>query len=273
MDTLKVFSQPFRSSVEFITRQLYHAPVVEVGEWQAIQNSDMPQSKTLEVEDISFGMEIPSTMEELQDWVHPNLPWAEDHFQERISGLPLNPPPSSEWWPFAQKNNAEFKSNEKFSHTYPERMWPKWVAEHPYSDGLEINHGLRYALGDLDDVIRLLKERPGTRQAYLPIWFPEDTGAVDGQRVPCTLGYHFLVRNGRLKIVYYIRSCDFYRHFRDDVYMAARLAQHVAGMIGVRPSKLVMHISSMHVFEAERGRLESDLGVIRYEESRAVGTP
>jgi thymidylate synthase len=76
-------------------------------------------------------------------------------------------------------------------------------------------------------VIDLLRDRPTTRQAFIPIWFPEDTGAHHGERVPCTLGYHLMARDGRLKIVYYMRSCDFLRHFRDDVYMAGRLCQWV----------------------------------------------
>jgi hypothetical protein len=260
---MKLYPEDFDNIVEAITYQLYHAPVVEVGEWQAIQNKDMPQAKTIEIEDVSFKIKLPQEMVVLQSIIQPNLPWAEDHFQERVSGIPHNPPPSSAWWPFAQRNNDQFKQEEKFSHTYPERMWPKWVG----TGNLGSNFGLRYQYGDLDDVVRLLRSRPGTRQAYLPIWFPEDTGAVEGQRVPCTLGYHFLVRSGGLKTVYYIRSCDFYRHFRDDVYMAARLGQWVAEKIGVRVDTLVMHISSMHVFEPERGRLETELGQIRYANS------
>lgn len=266
----KIVTSQFNDVIGWMLTQLHAAPVVDVGEWQAIQG-DIPQGRTIEVEDVSFAITIPGNdVVRLQEDVIPNLPWAEDHFQERVSGIPYNPPPSSAWWPYATANNAAFKSEEKFSHTYPERMWPKFVTQWPHSDGLEINHGLRYNLGDLNDVIQLLRERPGTRQAFLPIWFPEDTGAVEGQRVPCTLGYHFLLRNNKLKIVYYIRSCDFYRHFRDDVYMAARLAQFVSASIGVEANKLVMHISSLHVFEVERAKLELDRNAWRYNQSEVV---
>ncbi|MCA1799997.1 MAG: thymidylate synthase [Actinobacteria bacterium] len=109
-----------------------------------------------------------------------------------------------------------------------------------------------------------LKIEPSTRQAYLPIWFPEDTGAVHGRRVPCTLGYHFLIRNGKLQITYYIRSCDFLRHFRDDVYMAGRLAQWMTFRYNedcpaaerIRVDKLVMHIVNFHVFEGDVPKLK-----------------
>lgn len=244
---------------------LHSSHVVDVGEWQAIQG-DIPQAKTIEVQDVSFAYAIPGNdLGQLQKEMEPNLPWAEDHFMERVSGIPHNPPPSSAWWPFATANNEAFKSDEQFSHTYPERIWPKWAGQH-----VQAAEGIRYQWGDLDDVVKLLRERPGTRQAYLPIWFPEDTGAVEGQRVPCTLGYHLLVRDGRLKVVYYIRSCDFYRHFRDDAYMAARLGQWVAEQIGVKADKLVMHISSLHVFEVERDKLNTDRLAWRYSQSEVI---
>ncbi len=104
----------------------------------------------------------------------------------------------------------------------PDDMWetmnlsPKYAAEEPNSTMF----GIRYNYGDFGDVIRLLQREPFTRQAFLPMWFPEDTGSVHGERVPCTIGYHFMRRGNYLHIVYYIRSCDYLRHFRDDIYVA-----------------------------------------------------
>lgn len=242
----------FQAVVDAMTLELASAPTVKVGEWQAIKG-EIPQGYTIEVEDFSFSVFVPAQVEELQRQFQPNLPWAEDHFQERVSGEPLNPPPSSAWWPFATQNNEAFKADEKFSHTYPERFWPKFAGQRHYN-----SDGIRYPWGDLSDVVKLLQDRPGTRQAYLPVWFPEDTGSVEGQRVPCTLGYHFMIRDGLLKIVYYIRSCDFYRHFRDDAYMAARLCQWMAHLTNVQPGSLIMHISSLHIFEPERGKIREE---------------
>lgn len=255
---MRVYSgKSFSDICEAITIDFVDAPDVHVGEWQAIQ-ADIPQADTVELEDVSFEMEIGLgsgnwPVEWLQDVIRPNMPWAEEHFQERVSGIPHNPPPSHVRWPYAQKSNNEHMANQQFSHTYPERFWPKWAGQDN-----EVHQGIRYPWGDLSDVVRLLQERPGTRQAYLPVWFPEDTGAVSDQRVPCTLGYHFLIRDNKLKVVYYIRSCDFFRHFRDDVYMAGRLAQWIADQLpNVVASKLVMHISSLHIFSAERGIITS----------------
>lgn len=241
-------------------QQFLKTPAVMTGEWQSQDISDKPMLATREILNVSFAFDIPATQAELATETKANLPWAEDHFQERVSGEPLNPPPSEAYWPFAQQGNKAAKSAgaDKFSHTYPERMWPKKAGEHG------LMHGIRYLYGDLNDLVEQLKAGPLTRQAYLPIWFPEDTGGAGGNRVPCTLGYHFIIRNNKLQITYYIRSCDFMRHFRDDVYMASRLAQWVAQQINVGRAQgdevvatdLIMHIVSFHVFEGDQAKLQ-----------------
>lgn len=136
--------------------------------------------------------------------------------------------------------------------------------------------GIRYRYGDLNDVVSLLAKEPYTRQAYLPVFFPEDTGAHHGERVPCTLGYHFLLREGKLHINYFIRSCDYLRHFRDDVYLAGRLCQWIVHQLivkeawtgateqalwgNVTPGTLTMFISSLHVFEGDLPKMRREYG-------------
>lgn len=234
--------------------------MVEATRWQSQSIEGKDEMTPKEMTHVSFDMKIPEGVQQLQTLVEPNLPWAEDHFLERVSGEPLNPAPSEAWWPFAVKGNEAHKVGNVYSHTYPERIWSKRAGHMAQILDYE-RMGIRFPIGDLDDVVRLLAQEPTTRQAYLPIWFPEDTGVTHGQRVPCTLGYHFLMRRGRLDITYYMRSCDFVRHFRDDVYMAARLCQWVAREIdnNIVPGSLNMHISSLHIFRGDLPRLEEYL--------------
>ena len=202
------------------------------------------------------------------DWarvVTPNLPWAEDHFQERVGGEPLNPAPSEQWWPFAREGNAEHKKGKIFSHTYPERFWPKragdvedqaWDIESPISRG---HFGIRFPYGDLADLIQILDKNPYSRQAYLPIWFPEDlTAARRGERVPCSMGYHFMSPGDQwMDCVYTMRSCDIVRFYRDDIYMAGRLLQLVSHQVGMVPQRLIVHVDNLHCFPGDRPFLES----------------
>lgn len=241
--------------------------VTKVGDWQALDVSAMPQGKTIELRNAIFEYQMPQTYVDLAVEIEPNMPWAEDHFQERVSGQPLNPGEQYKNWPWYRGNvETHRRVEEKFSHTYMERFWPKraWKPSDPFIEGHE-KQGIRYPYGDLDDLVTQLARTPDTRQAYLPVWFPEDTGAVHGERVPCTLGYHFLLRENRLHVTYFIRSCDFLRHFRDDVYLAARLCQWVLEKVrwrdfdgadtqrweDVKPGVLTMHMVSFHVFEGD----------------------
>jgi hypothetical protein len=255
--------ETFRSIFRRLRDELVAQPPVSVGEWQS-QAIDMPMRELLHV---IFEWEMPEFPEQVAIVTGARMPWAEDHFRERVSGEPLNPSPSEAWWPFAAKkdgtNVAHKSEGEAFSHTYPERMWPKHAGSLIRGSEGEINIGIRFAYGDLNDVINQLIKSPNTRQAYLPIWFPEDTGAVHGKRVPCTLGYHFIIRDGQIDCSYFMRSTDLLRHFQDDVYLAVRLVQWVVDQLReanphrpLRPGKLIFHTANLHIFDADLPMIE-----------------
>lgn len=261
----------FKAAFLELRRLLKNSPPVDVGEWQSQQIST-PMRELLHV---AFEMHIPPDADDLATITGARMPWAEDHFLERVSGEPMNPSPSEAWWPFRQKKdgntNTDHKSEgEAFSHTYPERMWPKRanmvmtdLAEHDPMRDVELgyleppHYGIRFEYGDLTDVVMQLSRSPYTRQAYLPIWFPEDTGAVHGKRVPCTLGYHFLIREGKLDMSYFMRSTDLLRHFQDDVYLAGRLMQWMVEKLNeakqwnLQVGNLVFHTANMHIFDMD----------------------
>ncbi len=240
---------------------------IETEKWQGIK---LPQPMREQLF-VSFQVQMPEFINELQELINPNLPWADIHFQERIGGKPLNPGES-----YKQMRTE----NEKFSHTYMERLWPKQAGEiifpnnnntHQLSDlqKYRLTHlifGVRYDYGDIQDVVNLLYREPLTRQAFLPIWFPEDTGAVHGGRIPCTIGYHFIMRDNKLHVIYYIRSCDLIRHWKDDMYLAVRKVQWIIAQLqqkemndnsppfsweNVIPGIFTMHITSLHCFQSD----------------------
>lgn len=269
----------FSQTYDYLRSQLLVAPKVDVGKWQSQDISNQPLLVTHEVQDVHLSFAMPRSYDDLVADVKPNLPWAEDHMRERVCGVPLNPPPSASWWPYAQKDNDEHKEGKLFSHTYPERFWPKFAAtgtKAPNGRLSGVPHmGIRYELGDLGNLVELLRAEPYTRQAYLPVWFPEDTGNASGVRVPCTLGYHFMYRDGKFNMTYFIRSCDFVRHFRDDVYMALRLGEWLGynsdiladkedGGLEGDLGKFTMVIPSLHCFDG-------DIAKLRYEEGQAKG--
>jgi hypothetical protein len=242
-----------------------HASDVDVGEWHAQDVRGLSAMVSREVLNVSLELEIGNDLGQWQREIRPNLPWAEDHFWERVCGQPLNPGDEFRNWPWASDYfDKYYLENGEFSHTYMERFWPKRT--HPvetWKDPKNPNFGIRFPYGDLGDVVIQLIQNPLTRQAYLPVFFPEDTGAVHGERIPCTLGYHFIVRNNKLNVIYYLRSCDFVRYLRDDVYMAGRLGQWVWSKIrtthpALDVGKLLVHITSLHVMNGDLPKLEKE---------------
>lgn len=280
----------FYSAIDYsIARLKYEGEDVDTGKWQGIATEGKPDLITKEILNLDFevALERGSWHDgSMIDWPEAmanetgcNQAWADEHFRERIGGKPLNPDPSHERWPWWAPSKKEvtaatipipdtdletgrtyiagYEQVFQFTHTYSERFWPKYAGDRkPCSP-----QGIRYNYGDLDDVLEMLMKDPYTRQAYLPIFFPEDTGAVHGGRIPCSLGYHFLLRNKKLHCWYEIRSCDAVRHFRDDLYLAARLcgwvinqlferelrSDHKPVWVDVDPGSLYFKAHSFHV--------------------------
>lgn len=275
MKVVKAIS--FRQAQGALDLEMSHAQVVRTETWQGRSTAGKPEMATREVEDVVI--EVPIGTEDLtyhRQNIGPNLPWADEHFElDRVCGEPRNPGQTWMRWPYANKANTFRDPNGQFNHSYAERYWPKFAGLRTDNDGVphedERKHaigdlsgdvrwplsGIRYDYGDLNDLVDLLVRTPLTRAAYLPVFFPEDTGVVHGDRVPCTLGYLFRMRDGRLHVHYSIRSCDLTRHYADDVYLTVRLLIWVlqrcrekdpATWESVRPGRFMMTIGSLHMF-------------------------
>src|SRR6201997_586926 len=167
---------------------------VHTGTWQGLDITQKPEMATHELLNYTFQVPIShSNLETLAEDIKPNLPWADDHFMERVCGYPLNP--GKEWanWPYSKSADTFRNSDGMFNHNYMERYWPQFAGNikasiTPQEAGImigedpewlpPINSGIRGVFGDLNDVIEQLVKDPFTRQAHLPIFFPEDTGAV-----------------------------------------------------------------------------------------------
>lgn len=274
----------FTNAFAVLTKQfLAEAYPVHTATWQGVDISKRPEAQMMELLNVTFAMADAGTRtrEILAEATGCNMPWAEAHFQERVCGQPINP--GVEWanWPWANKAGEFLNADGQFNHNYMERYWPKWAPGLYATKTAEefaaraktgnvatvMTSGVRHVYGDLNDVVSLLGRDPLTRQAYMPVFFPEDTGAVHRERVPCTLGYHFIVRNEQLHMVYYLRSCDFVRHMRDDIYLSVRLQQWVldklrerfgAYWLGIECGSFTMHVTSLHCFINDFRKLQAD---------------
>ncbi len=244
--------------------------------WQGVAaNTD-----TAELRNVCFEVDLLGT-EDLDCWradIQPNLPWADDHFLERVGGEPINPGVQWANWPWGQSANKFRKDQGRFNHNYMERLWPKFARRTPdgslpgstsgsirrYPEKDPRPHfGIGHHYGDLQDLVELLAKEPHTRQAWMPLFFPEDTGFGDGGRKMCSLGYQVLVRDGRAHLWYPLRSCDVVRHWQDDCYLAVRMLLWIIEQCRLRseawkdikPGTYAMHMTSLHAFESDRSTL------------------
>lgn len=248
--------------------------IVKGARWQGIETKGRPDLETYEILNHSSTVRLPT--EDLSYYraaIKPDTPWADDHFEERVCGYPLNP--GTEWakWRMGRGADQFRLADGTFNHNYMERLWPKYARMVPPADKRpdtwlapgKPHTGILYEYGDLEDLADLLAREPDTRQAYLPLWFPEDTGVVHGDRAPCSLGWHFIVRNNQLHVVYYLRSVDLMNHWRNDLYMAVRLLLWVLTQCRTRsefwnsiiPGTLTTHITSFHCFRGNWHQLET----------------
>lgn len=255
MKSFGTFSQAIRSvksDLEFRSHDIH------TDTWQGVDVTKKPDAAMREIMNTAFSVML-SGNEDIEHYRHdiqPNIPWSDDHFTERVDGFPFNPGETWKTWPWALSADKFRTEGKGFTHTYMERYWPKMAGNVEVRSAYGPNHGTRYPYGDLSDVIELLHRDPHTRQAYLPIFFPEDTGAVHKGRIPCSLGHQFILRHGFFHSTYFIRSCDFTRHFRDDLYLSLRLQLWVLNRLrkydpewkSMKMGMFTFHCVSMHMF-------------------------
>lgn len=197
--------------------------------------------------------------------------WADAEFAERVSGKMLNPGEAWElnksmWEEFLVDVDKKGDLFSRFDYTYAERM--NFLTSNHWEDS-NVCPTDTY----LNNIINLLKYDNDTRKAILSIFESvKDSSRLDGHaRIPCSMYYQFLIRpNGKgekvCNIIYNQRSADFVAHFGDDVYLAWRLMEYVAGAVGVKPGYLYHQIGSLHSYQRDWWKLKTSIDDLKETE-------
>lgn len=164
------------------------------------------------------------------------MSWALLEIWERVNPLARNP---GEAYKLRKDMWDQFLVDGKFDYTYSDRL---------------------NQYGNLERVHQELVRNPDSRQAWLPIFFPEDIAYVGGKRrIPCSLGYYFMVREGKLNLTYVQRSADAVAHFGNDVFLAWQMMLYMAKMTGNAPGMLTHHIFSLHSYKRDWDSLNAGI--------------
>lgn len=115
----------------------------------------------------------------------------------------------------------------------------------------------------LPHVIELLRMTNGeTRRANIMILAPTDIHAgiarekgTTNCEYPCTLGFNFRIRDGKLDMITSMRSNNYTTTVNQDFFVFTLLQEHIAAQLGVVAGTYYHYTQSGHVFEQDVGRV------------------
>ncbi|WP_019854012.1 thymidylate synthase [Actinopolyspora mortivallis] len=108
-------------------------------------------------------------------------------------------------------------------------------------------------------VTEQLREDPDTKRAVLQIFGSEELRVADNIDVACTLGLQFLLRDGALHAVSYMRANDAYRGLVSDLFSFTFLQEFMATELGVRPGSYTHTVGSLHVYASDEDSVRAVL--------------
>jgi len=222
-------------AVSEVTRDLYEMGVRVHPE--TMQNKKVAEDSdynTLELMGYSYMVQGPFTYSDVRNAVDSNvgpkgMDYCVNEFSDRISQDILNP---------------------GISHQFRMEVWEEFLDE----DGkFDYTYNERLGHDNIGRVIQLLRKNPNSRQGVVPIYFKHVDDKLRGgiKRIPCSMHYQFMLRNGELNVIYVMRSCDIHTHLPIDMALAIMMLQHVAHGIGAKQGNFIHQIGSLHIYSKD----------------------
>ncbi len=100
----------------------------------------------------------------------------------------------------------------------------------------------------LHRVLEILTEDPDSRRALIQLYDPA-RDAAGHKDVPCTLGFAFHLRAGRLHMSTTMRGQDVWIGMPYDLFFYTTLHELVAGWLGVELGDFHHYVGSLHIYE------------------------
>ena len=242
---MRIFSDLNKAYHE-IQRDLY-----EVGVWikgHTVQDMVVegdPDFDFMELSPYLWCFTEPDDLKQLTDFaigLDLNLAWLEAELSERLSSIDQVP-----------ELESELNPGQAWKHRAP--MWSKFIERNTIFDGqFSYTYAQRFAhCRQLRRIKRELTQRPATRQAILSVY----TYMLDARhmgvhhRTPCSMFYHFMLREGKLNLHYVMRSCDFHKHFPYDILLAILMQRFMAEQINQEVGVFSHFVTSLHGFRSD----------------------
>lgn len=212
----------FKAAKNEIARDLNELGVRVKAGYQS-KKVDLDEFETTELQNYDYRVVRPR----LED-LDPIQPWAEWEWSDRLRGIygeATNP--GSAWTKRKNLWDPLREGDGKFSYTYSERLKRACVP-------IMLNE---------------LRKHPQSRQVYISIWDPYIDGPRLGyRRVPCSLGYQLMLRDGAIHLSYHMRSSDFATHFDNDLWLALMLQRWFATELDQPIGSFTHVLGSLHTY-------------------------
>lgn len=160
------------------------------------------------------------------------------------------------WWMYGEILSELLNLDPPIMYRYKPELFSKHYDL--LADGrMQYEYGNRFV--EFNQFVNLhnrLKENPNSKRAVIQIFTPYDT-APDRQDVPCTLGYNFLHRDGKLDMTVFMRSWDFFGGLKTyDPALSSFIQQSLCSWLDFKPGTLSFYANSLHYYNRDREQLE-----------------
>ena len=110
------------------------------------------------------------------------------------------------------------------------------------------NYGYQWKRNaQLTHVIKMLREKPDTRQAAISIYDAKEMHKYEND-TPCTYAVQFTIINGELCMSVYMRSNDLWYGFCNDQYQFASLQELIARELDIPTGWYYHHAHNLHLY-------------------------
>ncbi|RJL23959.1 thymidylate synthase [Bailinhaonella thermotolerans] len=110
-----------------------------------------------------------------------------------------------------------------------------------------------------DTVVERLRLEEGTKRAVVTFFHPEELADPANPDVSCTLALQFMLRDGRLHAITYMRGNDAVTGLLCDVFSFTVLQEFTARRLGVGLGTYAHHVGSMHINDIDINRVATVL--------------
>ncbi|WP_058042259.1 thymidylate synthase [Streptomyces roseifaciens] len=123
-------------------------------------------------------------------------------------------------------------------------------------------------IDQLHRVVEILKDDPDSRRALIQLYDPA-RDAAGHKDVPCTLGFRFHLRAGRLHMTTSMRGQDVWTGMPYDLFFYTTLHELVAGWLDAELGEYHHQVGSLHIYEHD---IEQAAGLTDVNASQVMPT-